>query len=60
MDSLSQALLGATTFALVKDKEIGKKSLLIGAIAGTIPDLDVFLSPFFNEVAFLSVHRSPN
>ncbi len=58
MDSLSQALLGATTFALVKDKEIGKKSLLIGAIAGTIPDLDVFLSPFFNDVAFLSVHRS--
>lgn len=58
MDSLTQALLGATTFALIKDKEIGKKSLLIGAIAGTIPDLDVFLSPFFNEVAFLTVHRS--
>lgn len=58
MDSLSQALLGAATFAAVKDKYIGKKSLLIGAIVGTIPDLDVFLSPFFNEVAFLTVHRS--
>ena len=58
MDSITQGLLGAVTFALIKDKEIGKKSLLIGAIAGTIPDLDVLLSPFFNEVAFLSVHRS--
>lgn len=58
MDSVSQALLGAATFAVVKDKHIGKKSLVIGAVAGTIPDLDVLLSPFFNEVAFITVHRS--
>jgi inner membrane protein len=57
MDSVTQALLGATTFALVKDKEIGKKSLLIGAVAGTIPDFDVFLKPFYHEVEFLTVHR---
>ncbi len=58
MDSLTQGLLGAITFAAVKDKDIGKKSLLIGAIAGTIPDLDVFLSPLFNSIEFLTVHRS--
>lgn len=58
MDSLSQALLGAATFALVQDKNIGKKALVVGAIAGTIPDLDVLLAPFFNEVAFITVHRS--
>lgn len=58
MDSLTQALLGAATFAAVKDRYIGKKSLFLGAVVGTIPDLDVFLSPFFDEVAFLSVHRS--
>lgn len=58
MDSLTQGLLGAATFAVVKDKEIGKRSLLIGAIAGTIPDLDVLLAPFFNEIEFLTVHRS--
>ena len=58
MDSITQGLLGAVTFAIVKDKEIGKKSLLIGAVAGTIPDLDVFLAPFFNDIEFLSVHRS--
>lgn len=58
MDSLTQGLLGAATFSIVKDKDIGKKSLLIGAIAGTIPDLDVILSPFFNDIEFLTVHRS--
>lgn len=58
MDSLTQGLLGATTFALVKEKEIGKKALLIGALAGTVPDLDVLLSPLFNEIEFLTVHRS--
>jgi len=58
MDSLTQAILGAVTFAAVKDKEIGKKALLFGAFAGTIPDLDVLFAPFFNDVAFISVHRS--
>lgn len=58
MDSITQALLGAATFALVKEKDLGRKSLLIGAAAGTIPDLDVLLAPFYNEVAFLSIHRS--
>ncbi len=58
MDSITQGLLGATTFALIKDKEIGKKSLLIGAIAGTIPDLDVLLTPLFNDVESLTIHRS--
>lgn len=57
MDSLTQALLGAATFGIVKHKDIGKKSLLIGAIAGTIPDLDVFFAPFYSEISFLSVHR---
>lgn len=58
MDSLTQGLLGAATFALVKDKDIGKKSLLIGAVAGTLPDLDVLLSPLFSDIEFLTVHRS--
>ncbi len=58
MDSLTQGLLGAATFAIIKDRDIGKKSLLIGAIAGTIPDLDVFLAPFFNDIEFLTIHRS--
>lgn len=58
MDSLSQIVLGATTFALVKDKEIGKKALLYGAILGTIPDLDVLLNPFFTDIQQYAIHRA--
>ena len=58
MDSLSQALLGASTFALVKNKHIGRSSFIIGAIAGTIPDLDVMVAPFFDEIEMLTIHRS--
>jgi inner membrane protein len=58
MDSISQIVLGAATFALVKDKEIGKKALLYGAILGTIPDLDILLNPFFNVIDQLSIHRA--
>lgn len=58
MDSLTQGLLGAVTFAIVKDKHIGKKSLLIGAIAATIPDMDALLAPLFNDIEFLTIHRS--
>lgn len=58
MDSLSQVVLGAITFAIVKDKEIGKKSLVYGAVLGTIPDLDVFLNPFFDEITQLAIHRA--
>lgn len=58
MDIVTQGLLGATTFSLIKDKELGKKSLVIGALAGIAPDLDMVLAPFFNNVAFLTVHRS--
>jgi inner membrane protein len=58
MDSLSQIVLGAATFALIKDKEIGKKALLYGAILGTIPDLDILINPFFNSIEQLSIHRA--
>ncbi|VXB64868.1 conserved membrane hypothetical protein [Flavobacterium sp. 9AF] len=58
MDSLSQIVLGAATFALVKDKEIGKKALLYGAILGTIPDLDVVLNSFFDPIQQLAIHRA--
>lgn len=58
MDSLSQIVLGAATFALIKDKEIGKKALLYGAILGTIPDLDILANPFYNTIEQLAIHRA--
>ena len=57
MDSLTQATLGAAVGEAVLGREIGNKAALFGAIIGTIPDLDVILTPFFNELQKISLHR---
>jgi inner membrane protein len=57
MDSLTQAALGAAVGEAVLGKKIGNKAPVLGAIIGTIPDLDVFLMPFFDEFQKISVHR---
>jgi len=57
MDSFTQVVLGAAVGEAVLGKKVGNKALLWGAIAGTIPDLDVFLVPFFNDVDALYIHR---
>ncbi len=58
MDSLSQLLLGAAVGYAVGGKQLGKKSLLIGGFAGTLPDLDVIpLSLFNDDYIMLKHHR---
>ncbi len=57
MDSFTQIVLGAAVGEAVLGKKAGRKAILWGAVAGTIPDLDVFLMPFFNTVDSLYVHR---
>ncbi|WP_028890028.1 metal-dependent hydrolase [Tenacibaculum ovolyticum] len=57
MDSLTQIVLGAAVGEAVLGKEIGNKAMLYGAIAGTIPDLDVFASFFTDKVTALYIHR---
>lgn len=57
MDSLTQIVLGAAVGEVVLGRKIGNKAILYGAIAGTIPDLDVFASYFTNEVNTLAIHR---
>ena len=44
MDSLTQIVLGAAVGEVTLGKKIGNKAQLIGAIAGTLPDLDVFVT----------------
>ena len=58
MDSLTQIVLGAAVGEAVCGKKIGNKAMVIGAIAGTIPDLDVLLRPFQDLVQELYYHRS--
>lgn len=57
MDSITQIVLGAAVGEAVLGKKVGNKAMLYGAIAGTIPDLDVLASNFTDTVTALSVHR---
>ncbi|WP_299110630.1 metal-dependent hydrolase [uncultured Winogradskyella sp.] len=57
MDSLTQIVLGAAVGEAVLGKKVGNKAILYGAIAGTIPDLDVFASYFTDTVSALAMHR---
>ena len=59
MDSLTQIVLGAAVGELTLGKKIGNKAQLFGAIAGTIPDLDILLNfAFPDPVSKLLIHRS--
>jgi len=57
MDSLTQIILGAAVGEAVLGKKVGNKAMLYGAIAGTIPDLDIFASYFTDTVTALEIHR---
>lgn len=58
MDSITQATLGAAVGQAVLGEKMGNKAILIGAIAGTIPDLDVFSRLFLDhEIYGLVYHR---
>tara|TARA_B110000238_G_scaffold201182_1_gene255714 strand:- start:2404 stop:3378 length:975 start_codon:yes stop_codon:yes gene_type:complete len=49
--------LGAAVGEAVLGRKIGNKAMLYGAIAGTIPDLDVISSFFTDTVTALEIHR---
>lgn len=57
MDLITQTVLGAAVGEVVLGKKAGNKAIAWGAIGGLIPDLDVLILPFFNEVDGLFVHR---
>ena len=59
MDSLTQIVLGAAVGEALLGKKLGNKALLLGAIAVTIPDLDVLLNIFFKDpIDQIRIHRS--
>jgi inner membrane protein len=57
MDSISQAVLGASVGEAILGKKIGRKAAVLGAVLGTVPDLDVLLTPFFSNFQNISIHR---
>ena len=58
MDSLTQIVLGASVGEAVLGKKVGNRAPLWGAIAGTVPDLDVIGNFFQSEYAALLTHRT--
>lgn len=59
MDSLTQIVLGAAVGEAVLGRKLGNRAMLLGAIGGTLPDLDIIYN-FFNDdpIRQLEVHRS--
>lgn len=57
MDSFTQIVLGAAVGEVVLGKKVGNKAMVYGAIAGTIPDLDVLSAHFLDTSRALEFHR---
>ncbi len=57
MDSLTQIILGAAVGEAALGRKVGNKAMLWGAIAGTIPDLDVLSKLFVDPVTANELHR---
>ncbi|WP_165813808.1 metal-dependent hydrolase [Terrimonas sp.] len=58
MDSLTHIVLGACIGEAVAGKQLGKKAMLLGAVAQSIPDIDAIGSIWLNEVDDIVAHRS--
>lgn len=56
MDSITQAALGAAIGGVVLGRRLGRKAVLIGAVLGTLPDLDVVID-YGDAVANVTEHR---
>lgn len=57
MDSLSQIVLGAAVGEVLLGRRIGNRAMVWGAVAGTIPDMDVLGKYFLSELDNLAFHR---
>ena len=57
MDSLTQIILGASVAEATLGKKIGNKAIVLGAIAGTIPDLDIVTRFFVDDLTASVMHR---
>lgn len=56
MDSITQAVLGASVQGALLGRWQGRKALLYGAMLGTLPDLDVVID-YGDAVANMTYHR---
>lgn len=57
MDSLTQIVLGAAVGEVALGRKLGNRAMLWGALAGTIPDLDVLAKSFTDDLTANEWHR---
>ncbi len=57
MDSVTHIVLGAAIGDALLGKKIGRKAALIGALAKTIPDFDLFYTGLNDPRAYMCSHR---
>ncbi len=60
VDSITQAALGAAVGEWLLGKRLSNRALAWGAAFGTLPDLDVLLSPVLDSASDLWWHRGPS
>lgn len=58
MDSLTQIVLGAAVGEVVLGKRAGNRAMVWGAVAGTLPDLDVLANVVTDPISALAYHRA--
>jgi len=57
MDSITHIALGAITAEIMLGKKIGKKALVIGAVANSFPDIDFIAALWMNPADNVLAHR---
>lgn len=57
MDSLTHTVLGACIGEVIAGKKLGKKAMLLGAIANNFPDIDVISNIWTKPAEALLAHR---
>ena len=57
MDSITHLVTGALIGEVMLGKQLGKKAMLWGAIAGSLPDIDSIMYLFTDDVDSLVLHR---
>ena len=57
MDSITHVVVGAVTGSALAGKKLGKKALLWGALANSIPDIDIVTHFWMNDPDAILAHR---
>jgi len=57
LDSLTHIVLGAAIGHQLLNDKIAKRSLVYGAIIGSLPDIDIFFGYFTDPITAIEIHR---